>query len=326
MVRLVDGPAYARLLALSGVITVLITRAYLAATGYPKMGNGTLHIGRVLWGGLLMLAALLIALVLSGHSARRATALLGGAGLGLFVDEIGKYLTRTNDYFFRPAAGIIYVLFTGLLLLAWHLGRWRPASPDTRLANAAHIAATGLASGLTARQRQAALRLLDGRDDSEGRAVSRLIEAVPARRPSIAWLLARRPVEAVARLADRPRLVAVVLAVYALGESVTAVVFVVQALIVATGGHLAQGTDEHTVVVQAFTRTLSAILAMTGIVRWRTDQPAATRWLRTAVLVDLLFTQVFNFTDSQFTAVLELPFELLVLALTSYRTAHWTEQ
>jgi hypothetical protein len=33
------------------------------------------------------------------------------------------------------------------------------------------------------------------------------------------------------------------------------------------------------------------------------------------LLVGLLVTQVFNFTDSQFRAVAELPFDLLVLAL-----------
>jgi len=45
-----SGSARANLLALvgSGVATVLVTRGYLAATGYPKIGGGGLHIAHVL--------------------------------------------------------------------------------------------------------------------------------------------------------------------------------------------------------------------------------------------------------------------------------------
>ncbi|MFL6116913.1 MAG: hypothetical protein ACJ786_37015 [Catenulispora sp.] len=72
-IRLADGAARLRLMTLAGIATVLITRAYLAATGYPKVGSGTIHIGHVLWGGLLMIAALTVALVWVGKRARNWT-------------------------------------------------------------------------------------------------------------------------------------------------------------------------------------------------------------------------------------------------------------
>ena len=47
-----DRAALARfeLFLFAGIATVLITRAYLAATGYPQIGGGALHIAHVLWG------------------------------------------------------------------------------------------------------------------------------------------------------------------------------------------------------------------------------------------------------------------------------------
>ena len=314
-----DGAAYLQLLALSGVATVLIVRAFLDLAGYPQVGGATLHIAHVLWGGLLMLAGLLCALLFAGGGARATTAVLGGVGLGLFVDEVGKFITRRNDYFYRPAAAIIYLVFAALLVSASQLRRRRALEDRNRLATAAQLASAGVTSGLTSRQRHAAEELLAGQEGEAAEAVRRLLRAAPHRGHSqrVQNLFDRS--EAVARrLLDGRWFTPAVLGLFIVSRVVVAVVFVGQALSLTAGHDLSSGAEPGAIAGGAVARSVALACVVAGLLRWRADKRAVYGWFRVAVLVELLVSQIFNFTDSQFAAVGELPFNLLVLAVLSY--------
>ena len=113
-------------------VTVIVTRVFLELAGYPQLGNSVLHIAHALWGGLLLFVAVLLPLALANRWAIKASALLGGIGIGLFIDEVGKFITQTNDYFFPPALSIIY----GFLLLTVFVYLYfrRPQQQDPRQA------------------------------------------------------------------------------------------------------------------------------------------------------------------------------------------------
>jgi hypothetical protein len=311
-IRVSDGVAQVRLMAIAGIATVLVTRVYLAAAGYPQVGNGTLHIGHVMWGGLLMIVALTVALVWFGAAARTATALLGGVGIGLFVDEVGKYLTRTGDYFFRPAAAIIYLVFALLLVAASLLGRDRAAQADAdvRLAMAARIAADGLTGGLTARERERAVQLLEHCPETDGRdAVLRLLQDAPGREPGRLARQGETLRRRAKQLAELPYAEAAMLSLLAVSHVVVAIVFAAQAV---TGEP--HSTDAGAITGGAITRSLSALLILAAVAVVRSRRGAAYRLCRAAILADLLIAEVFNFNDSQFAALGELPFLLLALA------------
>jgi hypothetical protein len=67
----------------TAIATVLVVRALLAVTGYPKIGGGGLHIAHVLWGGLAMAVAVVMGLAGLGSRIRTWAAFIGGIGFGL---------------------------------------------------------------------------------------------------------------------------------------------------------------------------------------------------------------------------------------------------
>lgn len=103
----------------SALIAVVATRLFLSLTNYPQLGGEGFHIAHVLWGGLLMAVGTLM-LLLARKPNRRLAAIVSGAGFGLFIDEVGKFVTSDVDYFYKPAALIIYVTF----LVMWVVARW----------------------------------------------------------------------------------------------------------------------------------------------------------------------------------------------------------
>lgn len=111
-------------------LTVVVLRGILKLTGYPQIGNDSIHIAHVLWGGLALFAGSLLLLVVANRWALSFGAVLSGGGAGLFIDEVGKFITQNNNYFAPAAAPIIYGLFLGTVLV--YLQVRRPRSKDTR--------------------------------------------------------------------------------------------------------------------------------------------------------------------------------------------------
>ena len=129
-VRRAESPQYLLITLLAFAASITLIRLFLTLTGFPQLGSGELHIAHVLWGGLLLFLASLLPLILANRWALALGAAMAGAGAGLFLDEVGKFITSTNDYFYPPAAPIIYVFF---LLTVWIYTQFnRPPAKDPR--------------------------------------------------------------------------------------------------------------------------------------------------------------------------------------------------
>jgi hypothetical protein len=175
---------------ISAVASVLVIRLFLELTGFPQLGGGGLHIAHLLWGGLGMLAAIFIALAFIDYTARAWAAVIGGIGFGAFIDELGKFITSDNNYFYQPAVAAIYIVFVILFLAVQRFVRQGTLSPEESLANAIEVIREGmLAGGLEESDRKAATELLGSSDQAEPlaqalRGALEKAETLPDRRPA----------------------------------------------------------------------------------------------------------------------------------------------
>lgn len=132
-VRRNRAESYILLTLLSFAISVSVTRLFLELTGYPKLGGGELHIAHVLWGGLILFIAALLPLIFANRWVYTYGALLAGIGVGLFIDEVGKFITQNNNYFYPAAAPIIYAFFLLTVLLYTQVRRRHTRDPRAEL-------------------------------------------------------------------------------------------------------------------------------------------------------------------------------------------------
>ncbi|WP_328526363.1 hypothetical protein [Kribbella sp. NBC_00359] len=314
LVRNVRSGEHLTTFVVAGVATVLVTRLILSLSGYPQIGGKGLHIAHVLPGGLLMLVAISLLLGYVGPVVRPAAALVGGVGFGLFIDEVGKFITSDNNYFYQPTAAIVYVVFVLIVLATRFLTTRRPIDPREQLANVIDHAVEGVAGGLSRRRlAQASEELRRVGPDVAGRRETReLLAACPADEVELA-----APVDALWRTImrgfDR-------LATHPLAPAIAVTVLVVQAIgapAIAAGIRFDNGlVADIPVLGVAAGSLLSATFTARGAWQLRKgNRVRAVRLFELAVLVSLLMTQVFQFAGTQFAAVGGMLLDLVLLGL-----------
>lgn len=329
IVRSTYGTAAVEWFLIIAIATILITRLYLQLTGYPQVGGGNLHIAHALWGGALMMLALVTGWLFLGATARVTAVVLGGIGFGLFLDEVGKFVTRDNDYFYGPSAEIMYVLVVVVLLISRIVRDFTPPTGAEALANAASIAADGVAHGLPDRRRRQAEECLasaahNGFDADTIANVRALLESSKDT-PDRLMILRDRAVRLIPDFLRSPRWVPIVgwflVVASAAGVVVGALSFV----------FTKDRFDDLDIYVElADNRIATWILFLSAIATLALALPAMLarrrgtaglwplRTLRIASLVFLLSNALVDFAMEGFGALLNLAIGLFALSVVSY--------
>lgn len=164
-----DAGRYVTVMAVCFGLTVVLTRLYLISAGYPKIGGATYHIAHSLFGGLSLVIACVLMLLYANRGVVMAAAVLSGLGLGLFIDEVGKFITANNDYFFPLAAPIIYFTFLLVVLVARRAHRVRARGPRALLIEALDGLPALLSGRMTVSQREVLLARLEAVRTAGGR-------------------------------------------------------------------------------------------------------------------------------------------------------------
>ena len=166
IIRNIQGEDALEIFLVTAVASILGIRFFLAMTGYPKLGGGGLHIAHVLVGGAFMLLSIVVLLNFLNKGARSLAAILGGFGFGAFIDELGKFVTSDNNYFFAPTVGLIYITFILLYFLIKKINSRGWLTPQERLINVLEISKEAVLKNLNVQEKQLALDLLAGSDQS----------------------------------------------------------------------------------------------------------------------------------------------------------------
>jgi uncharacterized membrane protein len=286
---------------IAAVVSLLGIRWFLALTGYPRLGSNGIHVAHMLWGGLLMLLALMLLLAFLDRSVQRLAAVIAGLGFGTFIDEIGKFVTADNNYFYRPAVALIYGLFVAAFLVARTFIGQRPLSETEALANALDLL-TGTPDGpIEGDDRARIQRLLEQADPKA--ALTRLAEhhlaELPAEAPhdSLVATVHRRIADGYEELMANPWAERALI----VGVVAYAAVAVVGVALVATSA-LAAGVSESATVAtiaQVSSTIVGAALVGRGVASLGSSRTAAYHWFMRGLLVWILVTQMFVFYSSQ---------------------------
>lgn len=100
-------------------LSVVAIRAYLAFAPMKVWYVGNFHVAHMLYGGIFLFVALLLIFTFQNSRILKLASWLTGIGFGFFIDEIGKYVSINNDYYYKLAAPIIYIVF--LLVVTFFL-------------------------------------------------------------------------------------------------------------------------------------------------------------------------------------------------------------
>ena len=327
LLRDLHSSLHLEIFLVSAISAVLAIRGYLRLTNYPQVGGASLHIAHMLWGGLLMLAALVILLGFLGRRPKQLAAIVGGLGFGTFIDEIGKFITRDSDYFYRPAVALIYVTFVLTYLAARSVRPRRSATHQEYLVNALQEMEEVALKDLQTEERDRALRFLAQADPRDPLVVglSELLRTTPVIPAAPVGRLARARRSLVRAYRDLAR--------HPAFEKAVITFFVAQLLIkLAHLGVLVARSEPYTGVgarlslmtrqiegysvaewLQLGSSLVSAAFVVVGVFAIRRSRRQGLRMFQRSILVSIFLTQVFMFYREQWAGLYLLAFNLLLL-------------
>jgi hypothetical protein len=289
--------------------SVIGNRVFLIITGYPQLGNGTLHISHAIWGALMMAVAIIFAISFLTPNNRTFIAFIGGCGFGWFIDELGKFITRDVNYFFQPTIALIYIVFIAMYLVFRGIER-REYTADEAVLNGLEALKAAAIGELNEPRRIAAISLLD--QTSADAAVARQVRALlddatglPTPRPNRFERAGRGIRDWYLRLARRRWFTRFVTWWFVVIGSLQ----LVAALAFAADHRGIKGFEEWAIVVSS---GVSGALIVVGVVRLRHHRVSAYRWFERGVLVQIFVTQVFEFAQEQLAGIFGLVFNLLL--------------
>lgn len=313
---------------ISSIAAILGIRFFLILTNYPKLGGGGLHISHMLWGGLLMFVAIMLLLTLINNEVKKLAAIIAGIGFGTFIDELGKFITSDNNYFYQPTFAVIYIFFVLIYLLFRFIENRHEFTDKEYLANSIEIMKDAVIHDLDTNEKRIALSYLakSNRHDRISQALHTIYEDIQTIRPPSPHFVTK------ARLYFQKKYFSLirvswfknVVIIFFLIQGLLSVAVVSLILIEANVQIIPSLIIPHSFTTSSYnlinvsSTLISIILILIGISRIYVSRLSAYIMFKRSILVSIFLTQVFIFYYSPVRAVTTLTFNILILITLNY--------
>jgi len=329
-IRNFDAENYIEIFMVSAVAAILVIRTFLELTGYPQIGNSNLHIAHLLWGGLLMLISIIILLFFLTKGAEKSAALLGGIGFGTFIDEIGKFITQDNDYFFEPSVSLMYITFLLILFAVHYIKTGWGKTKQEYLINAIYEIRSLTGTELNEDDKSRALNYLSHTDITNPlvnslRDAILKIQTTPSSQPG-SYARFKSFLNNKYDMLTRLRSFNLAIMLFFIIKFVITIgyIFVLVFLIgLRWDAMLSSKLAEHLYqrginlsfidIAEFFSSLLSGVFTCIGIIYLRKSRLKAYEMFKWSTLISIFLTQVFLFYKEQFTALIGLAINILIL-------------
>jgi hypothetical protein len=278
-----------------------------------------------------MTLALLLLLTFAGPGIHQWSAIVGGVGFGLFIDEIGKFITRDNDYFYRPAVALIYAVFV-LVYVVMRTLRRKHVTSEEYLVNALNEVENVAINDLDVTERLRGLDYLkrSGVDTPLVHAITDVLEGasvLPERPPHPLSLMRAALVRGYRRIVSAPEFPRLLI-IFFVAQLVLRVVYVLILVLIPSWSPLvARGVPSlerrltgfgYLDWLQLGSTAVGGLFVALGVLAVRRSRLNAFRMFQRSVLISIFLVQTFVFYRSQWAALPILVFNLLLLVALNF--------
>lgn len=314
-IRNLEANTYRENFLISAIVSVFVIRIFLRLTHYPILGSGSFHIAHILWGGFFMMAALIILFSFLSQKAVFISSIIGGIGFGAFIDELGKFITSDNNYFFQPTIALIYIIFVLLFLISRLIPRYRAVTQREYLVNALEMIKESAINDFDEEEEKRALEYLRNCDPKNPivKSLKQLLTKLEVEEAPPPSLLTRL------RYALRQRYYAIARSGFIVNVVIVYLSFQMLFTIAQMGMFYALRPQlSFSELGQLYSSLLAGAFILIGLSALRFSRVEAYRFFRISILITILMAEFFALMHLQWYEIFNLGANVFMLLVINY--------
>ncbi|MCL5432628.1 MAG: hypothetical protein M1524_00740 [Patescibacteria group bacterium] len=322
-IRAIDFESIFETFFVSAVISILGIRIFLELTNYPQLGGGGLHIAHMLWGGMFMLVAIILLLIFLGRPTKTIAAVLGGLGFGAFIDELGKFITSDNNYFFQPTFSLIYLIFVVLYVTFYSFGKYWNFSKKEYLINSLEYIKEAITIDLNEDEKRLATYYLSHSDQNDSITITlkdlyKKLDTIPESTPNIVTRVKNFMTNFYLNLI-RKKMFKIGVNVFFIFKFILSLLLLMLSFSALIQVFILQGITINDIygstieLLDLFASSVAGVFIIIGVIKMRRSRLEAYKMFKKSLLISIFLVQVFSFYQEQLSAFLGLVFNILIL-------------